>query len=189
MRALTHIYSQRVPGIKKIPIGFDPKQERSSNPERITESMCRSTGRSIDPCPRSTVPIDRDQPRVVPFNQSTAPVDHSFVLCHSLPRGRPCYPVHVYAHRPTFCFGLQQVSFSLLLAFGLCAIFLMSLKNSSDVLLSPLSPLSIILHFGEDFSNLSRTLTNTWRNQYMISTKSTHDLGLSSPNEIDTRFR
>jgi len=34
---------------------------------------------------------------------------------------------------------------------------------------------------------MSRTPTNTWRNRHMVSTKSTHDLGLSAPNKNDTR--
>jgi len=49
--------------------------------------------------------------------------------------------------------------------------------------------LPTILHLGEDFSNLSRTPTNTWRNRHTISAKSTHDLGLNIPNEIDTQSR
>ena len=106
--------------------------------------------------------------------------DHSDrpFLCH----GRPDHICARRAHRSTravdrahwsigFFHGLLQAPFLLPLTFDLCTI----------------SSLPIILHLGENFLNLSRTLTNIWRNWYTISAKLTHDLSLSAQNEIVTR--
>ena len=62
------------------------------------------------------------------------------------------------------------------------------LTQSLETLFSLFFILSLyILHLGEDFSNFSQTPMNSERNRHMISTKSTHDLDLCYPGEIDGR--
>ena len=76
MRALALIYSQRVPGFKKIPIGFNPKQKRNPNPKRKAKTRL-SVDRAVDR-PMSTVgrAVDRTQ-------------TESNLLSVSRPCGRP----------------------------------------------------------------------------------------------------
>ena len=99
----------------------------------MTERVCWST----DPCPRSTG-TNREQ---LPFSWSTAPVDRSFATVdramsvHVVHTGRP-------SSRPGSILACNEFLFFLLLISDLCAIFLMSLKNSFDFfyLLYLLSP-------------------------------------------------
>ena len=104
MRALTLIYSHRVPGFQETPAGFDPKQKRNLNPKRkaktrlsvdrlvdrlklraacfqsvdraVDRSMPRSTGRSTELvlCTLCT-PIDRAVDRAV--DRPSPPADRA----------------------------------------------------------------------------------------------------------------
>ena len=101
----------------------------------------------------------------------TTLIDRSFAttgsyLCMSCTLvDRAVYQPHRSTARSTrFCLSLLQSSFLLPLTFDLCAI----------------SSLPTSLHLGEDFSNLSRTPMNIWRNRHTISAKSTHDLNLAN---------
>ena len=100
MRALAFIYSHRVPGFKKIPIGFDPKQKRNLNPERKAKTRLL---------------VDR------PMSSIDRPIDWTQTESSLLSIGRPLYatvdrvvdranPVHVVhtgrpGGRPTFSTG------------------------------------------------------------------------------------
>ena len=117
--------------------------------------------------PRSTVPVDRAQPRAAllsvgqPGNRSLPSCAHS---CTPVDRAvdRPPPPVD-RAVDQEHKFGLLNAPFLASLISDLCA--------TSFHLLYLLSP--TILHLGEDFLNLSRSLTNS----------------NLSPGEIDTRSR
>ena len=94
MRALTLIYSHRVPGFKETQIEFDPIQKRNPNPKRqqktclsvdrthatVDRSLPRSTGRStmMIMC-TSCTPVDRPSP----------PVDREHNLACSMRRFAP----------------------------------------------------------------------------------------------------
>ena len=85
MRALALIYSQRVPGILKTLIGFDPKTEKESESRKENEMRL-----SVDrPCPRSSSLVDRDQLRAGSCQSVDRTVDRSF-------HGRPS---HICARR------------------------------------------------------------------------------------------
>ena len=93
MKALTHIYSHRVPGFKETQIGFDPKQKRNPNPKRkaktrmsVDRGPCPwSTGRSTGPLPRAACfqsvdrAVDRSMPRSTGQSLCTSctPVDRA----------------------------------------------------------------------------------------------------------------
>ena len=110
--------------------------------------VCRSTGRSTDPSSRSTVPVDRAQPRLMPFQSVDWRSTGSFC---GRPGDRPLQPVPVGAQRLT---GLVDrataAADSLLLLMIPCLVF----NDFFDFLSLP-----TILHLGEDSSNLSRTET------------------------------
>ena len=88
MSALAPIYSHRVPEFKETHIEFDPIQKRNLNLKRKVKTRL-SVDRPVDrPMPRSTMPVDRAQPRAEP--------------CQSVDRaGRPLLPVHARARRST----------------------------------------------------------------------------------------
>ena len=110
MRALTPIYSHRFPRFKETQIEFDPNQKRNPNLKGKPKRVCRSTGRSTDPChgrPRRSTGPNREQPA---FSRSTGPVDRSLPrltgpVDRSLPRSTgltlcmSCTPVDRAADR------------------------------------------------------------------------------------------
>ena len=142
-----------------------PKRKRSLNPERRMEHVCRSIS-----------PIDRDQPRVVPFSRSTVPVDCSF---STIDRAISVHVVHTSRPdgRPGSVLTCNEFLFLLLLTSDLCAIFLISFKNSSYsfYLLYLLSPYN---------SPSRRRFFKSEPNSNEHLAKSTYDL-----SEIDTQSR
>ena len=133
MKTLTLIYSQRVSEIWETPIGFDPKTQKEF--ESVQENRTRL---SVDqPCAWSTSRLtgtNREQPCA---SWSTALVDRFLA---TVDRAVPVHVVHTGrpGDRPgsvLACCKLCSCSFWFLIS----ALFLpMSLKNSSDVFLSPL---------------------------------------------------
>ena len=140
------------------PAGFDPNQKRNLNPKRKVKTRL-----SVDrPMPRSTAPVDRLQPRLDSFQSIDRAVDrfHATInraidrsaFVHLVHTGRP-------SDRPAACcmrrFSLLCLPISVLSS---------SISSSS---------LPTIIYLGEDFSNLSRSPTNS----------------SLSPGKIDTRSR
>ena len=186
MRPLASIYSHRVPEFMETQVGFNPIQKRNSNPKKKVQTRL-----SVDPGHGrpawSTVP-NRERALV---SRSTWPVDRSF-LCTPVHTGRPGRSTRLLHRSTGSTSGLLHAPFLATLSSDLCA--------TSFHLLYLLSP--IILHLGEDFSNLSRSPTNSSlspgeidtrsrRNRHTISacalrTKSTHDLGLESVAQLST---
>ena len=115
MRALTLIYSQRVPRIQETPIGFNPKIGKES--KSVQERQNVYVGR---PTPILGRPLGRPGP--TESSRSTVPVDRSFA---TLDRAVPVHGMHT--GRLGLSPGLLRAPFSFLLVFNLCSIFLMSL--------------------------------------------------------------
>ena len=67
MRALLLIYTHRVSGIQEIPIGFDPKQERSPNPKRNPNPK-----KNPNPKRRSNSPVRKLQLDLTPFQKRSS---------------------------------------------------------------------------------------------------------------------
>ena len=142
-----------------------PSRKGIRIPKGNRKRICRSTGRSTDPChgrSRRSTGSNREQPA---FSRSTGPVDLSLprstgratvmILCTFVhagrPGGRPASSTGRLGGRQGAQSGLLNVPFLAPLIFDLCANFLYS----------SISSLSTILHLDENFSNLSRSPTNS----------------------------
>ena len=169
MRALALFIATEFLSFRKSRLDSTPNRKGIRILKGKPKRVCRSTGRLTDPChgrPRRSTFSNRE---LALFSQSTASMQRSTVdravdrsvFVHLVHTSRP-------GSRPAACcmrrFSLLCLPISVLPSF-----------------ISSISSFPTILHLGEDFSNLSRTPTNIWRNR--------HDLGLSAPNEIDTRSR
>ena len=172
MRALTLIYSHRVPGFKETQINSIPSRKGIRIPKGSRKRVCQSTG----PCHSRPCWSTGPNRELRPVSQSTGPVDRSLpqstgrsigiVLCTS------CTPVNRAANWPSppvnravdreHNLACSMLRFLLLLIFDLCVNFLYP----------SISSLSTILHLGEDFPNLSRSQTNSSLSPYEIDTRS-----------------
>jgi len=145
-----------------------PKQKRSTNSERRANRLCRSTDALLDrPAPTKSSHHTVGQPGGRPLFCHSQSCGRPFLCCACRARrstGRSIDLVHRSTGRSTGTYlSLLHASFLFSLTSGLCAIFL--------YLLCLVSPYNSSLD--EDFSNLSRTPTNS----------------NISPGEIDTRPR
>ena len=98
MRPQASIYSHKVSGFMKTRVGFNPIQKRNLNPKRKLQ-LRLPVDRPVDrPMPRSTVPVDRANPRARPLQsvdraRSTAPSVHARARRSTRPVDRPPPPV------------------------------------------------------------------------------------------------
>ena len=139
MRPLASIYSHRVPGFMETQVGFNPKQIRilKGNSSRV----CRSTGRSTDPC--------HGRPA-----QSSAPTREQSHYSRSTGAGRPLLPVHARARRSTGLLhrstgrltgstsGLLHAPFLAPLSSDLCATFFHLFHLLSHIFFSKITPIT-----------------------------------------------
>ena len=140
MRALSLIYSHRVPGFKETQIEFDLIQKRNPNSKRQQKTRL-SVDQSVDwPMPRSIAPVDRAQPRAKacqsvdrdgrPLSATVDRANLVHVVHAGRPGGQPASSTGRPDDRPGAQSGMLNASFLAPLIFDLCANFLYSSISS-----------------------------------------------------------
>ena len=138
MRALTLIYSHRVPGFKVTQIGFDPIQKRNPNPERKAKTRL-SVDQPVDR-PMSTVDRTQTESSAMSVGQ---PVGRQ--LLATVDRANPVHVVHTGGPggRPASSTGRPCCRLGANLACFNAPSWSFDFRSLCYLLPSPLSPLSL----------------------------------------------